>query len=86
MLEDKNLEQHVTKIIVEVCEVLDRHGVRQVPIGAIMRLLGMEDHRAAAYDNEWFPLDDSFRELSAKQRASKEKELDFSLPPGSKIH
>ena len=63
------LEDEVQDLIIDLCEILYKRGYRTVPIGAIMRLIGVADERAAEHDNEIFSLDNDFElMLKAKQQ------------------
>jgi hypothetical protein len=41
MLKDKELEQVMQDLIVDICEIMYTRGYREVPIGALMRLIGV---------------------------------------------
>ncbi len=60
MLDDDQLEQTVRDLIIDLCEVLYQRGYREVPIGAMMRLVGVGDESASKHDNEYFALDEEF--------------------------
>ena len=49
---DPELEQKVQAVILDVIEVLNRHGIETVSIGAIMRILGVPADLAKEYDND----------------------------------
>jgi hypothetical protein len=83
MSDSKELEETVRDIIVGVCGVLYKHGFQTVSLGAVMRLVGVEQEIAAQHDEEQFVLDDDFRNLWAQ--------LDFDqqgtqVPPGTTLH
>ena len=73
MLDDRDREQSVKSLITELCEVLDRHGIETVSLGAMMRLLGIDDQRAQDYDREWIYLGEQRHEIVAR-------------PPDQKLH
>lgn len=60
MLDDDQLEITVRDLIIDLCEVLYHQGYREVPIGAMMRLVGVGNESAAKHDNEYFALDEDF--------------------------
>ena len=78
------LEDAVQDLIIDLCEILYKRGYRIVPIGAIMRLIGVEEARAAEHDNEIFSLDNDFElMLQAKQE---EQNIPLAPPPGATLH
>jgi hypothetical protein len=78
------LEDAVQDLIIDLCEILYNRGYRTVPIGAIMRLIGVEEARAAEHDNEIFSLDNDFElMLQAKQE---EQNIPLAPPPGATLH
>jgi hypothetical protein len=78
------LEDAVQDLIIDLCEILYKRGYRTVPIGAIMRLIGVEEARAAEHDNEIFSLDNDFELLlQAKQE---EQNIPQAPPPGATLH
>ena len=60
MLDNDILEDTVRELIIDLCEVLYHQGYREVPIGAMMRLVGVGNDSAAKHDNEYFALDEDF--------------------------
>lgn len=64
MFDDNNdLELHVRDLIIDICAVLYDRGYEAVPVGAVMRLVGVGDDRACRHDDEYFALDESFQRL-----------------------
>lgn len=53
-------ESEIRDFIIEVCSVMYRRGTRRVPIGALMRLCGVENHNAQEWDTLFFDLDEDF--------------------------
>lgn len=82
MLTEEEFEQALRDVIIDLCEVLYRHGYRQAPVGAIMRLIGVPEERAQQHDSEVFGLDDDFLEQLAKRKLMS----DSSVPPGTQLH
>lgn len=68
MLDDQKLEKAVQDLIIDICEVLHRRGYDAVPVGAMMRLVGVSDERAAHHDNDFYPLDKDFESILAARR------------------
>jgi hypothetical protein len=60
MLDDPELESEVRVLMYELMMVLYRHGITEVHVGGMMRLLGVNDDSARAHDDEMVILDDKF--------------------------
>jgi hypothetical protein len=83
MPDNKDLEDSIQTIIVDLCSVLYKYGYRHVQIGGIMRLIGVSEEHAQKHDNECIVLDDDFVSLMKKQDHTKTAE---SVPPGTILH
>lgn len=70
-------ESEIRDFIIEVCSVIYRRGTRRVPIGALMRLCGVDNTNAQEWDDLFFDLDDDFlaswQELQRKNRNNRRK-------------
>jgi hypothetical protein len=88
MLDTSTLEEKVQDLIVDICKALYQHGFREVPVGAIMRLIGVENTTANQHDEEYFQLDADFEDLlQQKEIAEYEKTLEAATPPlGTTLH
>ena len=87
MLDDPTLEEKVQDVIVDVCKALYLHGYREVSVGAMMRLIGVENTTATRHDDEYFKLDEEFEALlNAEELAEYNELLDGSIPPGTTMH
>lgn len=84
MLDDNQFEAAMQDLIIDICEVLYRRGYESVSIGAVMRLVGVNDENARNHDNHIFPLDEDFERLLAfrKNTPSAKSEQD----PGMTLH
>ena len=60
MLEDAEIEQEVRVLIYELMMVMYQHGIREVHVGGMMRMLGIDNQAAQAHDDEVVILDDKF--------------------------
>lgn len=60
MLEDSEIEQQVRMLMYEIMMVLYRHGITEVHVGGLMRVLGVNDGTASQHDDEMVVLDDKF--------------------------
>lgn len=84
MLDENQFEAAMQDLIIDICEVLYRRGYECVSIGAVMRLVGVNDENARKHDNHIFPLDDDFERLLAfrKNTPNTKSEQD----PGMTLH
>ena len=83
MLEpDEYLHERIQTVMLEVMGVLYGNNITMVHMGAMMRLLGVPDSKAAQHDNEMLELDEKFgtmlRELN--------KSIPQEAPAGTTIH
>ena len=88
MLDDKQLEDAVQDLIMDLCEVMYRRGYDMVPVGAMMRLVGVGDEKAAAHDGEFFALDHQFETMlqDRSQSRKKTKKAKRITSDGATIH
>ena len=82
MLDDDQLEAHIRELIVDLCEVLWQRGYTIVPVGAMMRLVGVENERAARHDDEYFALDADFQAILESRKTPPPE----PPPPGVTLH
>jgi hypothetical protein len=88
MLDTSQLEDKVQNLIVDICKALYFYGFREIPVGAIMRLIGVENETATQHDEEYFRLDAEFEALLQQEEiAEYEKTLEaVTPPPGTTLH
>lgn len=60
MLSDEDLEQEVKLIIMELMLVLHRHGIREINVGGLMRVIGVDNDTARENDDDLIILDEKF--------------------------
>jgi hypothetical protein len=60
MLDEFELESHVRNLITDIMVIMYEHGVREVHIGGMMRMLGIDNATAAEHDDEVVILTDEF--------------------------
>lgn len=60
MSEDEKLDQLVKLLMADLISALHKHGIRQVHVGGMMRLMGIDDTVAAEHDDERVELNDDF--------------------------
>ena len=88
MLDTSSLEEKVQDLIVDICKALYQHGFREVPVGAIMRLIGVENTTANQHDEEYFQLDKEFEALleESEKEAEYQRSVHAAPPPGTTFH
>ena len=89
MLDDDKLEAEVRDLLMDICEVMARKGYEVVSVGAMMRLVGVGDERAAKHDSEFFALDEDFHSLLAQRELdnkNKNKKVSRQNPDGVTLH
>jgi hypothetical protein len=79
----QNLESHVQDLIIDICKVLYNKGFREVNIGAVLRLFGINSEHATKYDDSFFVLDESILELNAIDAADFHNKF---IPQNQTIH
>lgn len=71
-MNDALLEKVVKNLFIELCGVMYRAGFQSVSIGAMMRLIGIDNERASRHDNQYISFDDNFlSELHGFMKAEK---------------
>lgn len=61
MLEqDEFLHERIKTVMLDVMAVLYDNGIKHIHMGAMMRLLGVDDTKASEHDNEMIELDEKF--------------------------
>lgn len=84
MQETDPLYEYVRTVMMEVMAVLYANGQRQLHVGAMMRLIGVEESRAAQHDDERIDIDESFAELA--NDVNIKYLLQSQIPDGATIH
>jgi len=83
MLEpDEYLHGRIQSIMLEVMGVLYDNNITLIHMGAIMRLLGVPDSKAAKHDNEILELDEEFGVMLMELNKSTPKQV----PKDATIH
>lgn len=83
MDDEQLLEETIQNIMIDICEVLYNHGYKEVPVGPIMRLIGVEDVKAQNHDRETFKLGKEFEQLLEQRKESSQQPM---IPPGTVVH
>jgi len=83
MLEpDEYLHERIQTVMLEVMGVLYGNNITLVHMGAMMRLLGVPDSKAAEHDNEMLELDEKFGAMLRELNKTIPKEV----PKDATIH
>jgi hypothetical protein len=84
MQETDPLYEFVRTVMLEVMAVLYANGQRQLHVGAMMRLIGVDEDRAAEHDGDRIDIDESFAELA--NDVNIKYLLQSRIPDGATIH
>lgn len=84
MQETDPLYEFVRTVMMEVMAVLYANGQRQLHVGAMMRLIGVDEERAAQHDGDRIDIDESFAELT--NNINIKYLLQSRIPAGVTIH
>ena len=57
---DDELDQEIRLIIMELMIILHKHGIKEVHMGALMRLIGVDDELARESDQDRIELTEDF--------------------------
>ena len=82
MLEEDQLHTRIKEIMVDIMIVLYEPGIKEAHMGAMMRLLGVDDESAAKHDDESVVLDEKFGEMITKLN----KSVPPTIPSGTTVH
>ena len=84
MQETDPLYEFVRTVMLEVMAVLYANGQRQLHVGAMMRLIGVDEERAAMHDADRIDIDESFAELA--NDVNIRHLLQSRVPDGATVH
>jgi hypothetical protein len=82
MLDEDQLQKRIKAIMMDLMIVLYDHGIKEAHMGAMMRLLGVDDESAAKHDDESVVLDEKFGEMITKLN----KQVPPTIPLGTTFH
>lgn len=72
-------ESVVRDLMQDICLTLQRYGVRYVTVGALMRLVGVPEHRARKHDEE-------IMDIESEIQGNGYDHVDELPPPGTILH
>lgn len=79
----ENIEESVRNIVIDICTVMHKYGYTEVSVGAILRLMGIDDDSASKHDDEVLVLDENFEQVMQNYR--RESAAPETVPPGTTI-
>ena len=83
MQEDDLIHQRIKNIMLDVMAVLYDNGIKNVHMGAMMRLLGVDNSKAAEHDSKIIELDEKFGFMLSQLN---NKAVPEEIPQGTTIH
>lgn len=87
--EDILSREDIQEIVLAVCGVLFDFGIKEIHIGGLMRVVGVEEEKAQQHDNERMVLDQEFEDTYSAYVESldaQEHTVDIKRPPGTTLH
>ena len=82
--EDDPIYLYARNVMFQLMTVLYMNGTREAHVGAIMRLLGVDEERARLHDDERIELDENFARLAAELNMT--EFVSAQIPLGTTIH
>ncbi len=82
MSDEYQLQKRIKEIMIDIMIVLYEHGIKEAHMGAMMRLLGVDDESAANHDHESVVLDENF----GKMLAQLNKPVPTNIPSRTTFH
>ena len=79
MPESQLLEEALRDLILDLCRVLHAHGYQEISVGALMRVIGVAEERAAHHDAEVIDLMEHFAKPAFPH-------ANVQVPPGTVFH
>jgi hypothetical protein len=85
MQEDNDpIFQIARSTLLDVMTALYANGIKIVHVGAVMRLLGVDNDTAALHDHETIEIEENFGEIASTLNIA--ERLSPSIPEGTTIH
>ena len=79
-------DEAVAALVVAICATMFDNGVRVIPIGGLMRLLGIPSEKAKDHDNKAFQLSDNFYAELEQMGFERIDDAQLSLPSKKTLH
>ena len=71
LTDEQSLDQHVKALLFDLMLVLYTYGIKEVNLGALMRILGVSEEKARQHDDEAVELTDEFAKYVKEARETK---------------
>jgi len=82
--EDDPIYEYAKTVMFQIMTVLYINGRREAHVGAIMRLLGVDENHARLHDDERIELDENFIRLATE--LNMHELVSVQIPQGTTIH
>jgi len=79
-------DEAVAGLVIAICATMYDNGVRVIPIGGLMRLLGVPSEKAKDHDDKAFKLSDDFYEELEQMGFERIDEAHLQLQTKKTIH
>tara|TARA_R100001163_G_C5065862_1_gene203953 strand:- start:2795 stop:3076 length:282 start_codon:yes stop_codon:yes gene_type:complete len=79
-------DEAVAGLVIAICATMYDNGVRVIPIGGLMRLLGVPSVKAKHHDDKAFQLTDNFYEQIEAMGFERIDEASLHLPSKKTLH
>ena len=76
------LEQEFRKLVTSICAVLYHHGITEIHVGGLMRVVGIDEDSASQHDDEIMVLGPEFESEMHEMGET----IDLEIPSGTTIH
>ena len=84
MMQEDEIFAYSRNLLLQIMAVLYANGQRSVHVGAVMRLMGIDDETASKHDNDRIEIDENFGQLVSELNSS--SSLVPQVPKGAIIH
>ena len=71
LTDEQSLDQHVKALMFDLMLILYTYGIKEVNLGALMRILGVSEEKAREHDDEAVELTDEFAKYVKEARDTK---------------
>ena len=82
MIQDNDIEQRVHDVMLDLMITLNRHGITTLPVGAVMRIMGVPNEVASQHDDEYVESTDA---LDGVEKIG-DLAILVEVPPGTQFH
>lgn len=73
-MDQENIDKKVKSLMFDLMLVLHNHGITEISIGALMRLIGVDFERAARHDSEFVEITNEFAKYVLESRSTRRPE------------